>query len=87
MEIPIGFEQASCPNCQMIFFIPSVFKARLLECHNTFYCPSGHSMFYPQKTEKEEQIEHLKKELMTAKTQLSEIEKKKKGRKRRRVSR
>lgn len=43
----------NCSQCGMSWAIPVPVYNRLRECHNTFYCPSGHRNYYPQETEKE----------------------------------
>jgi hypothetical protein len=42
-----------CSECGMPFGVTEDRVERLRECHNTFYCPSGHSQFFPQKTKAE----------------------------------
>jgi len=51
----------TCNHCGVQFEISDDFQAKLRRCHNTFYCPNGHSLYYPGKTEEEEKIEHLNK--------------------------
>ena len=74
MEVLINFTRSSCPSCNMIFFIPTNFYNRLINCHNTFYCPQGHSIIYPAKTDREIEIERLKERNQAL---LNELSKKK----------
>lgn len=43
----------NCATCYVSFSIPAAMERRLRECHNTFYCPSGHANFYPAKSDLE----------------------------------
>ena len=46
-----------CANCSIDFGIGEDFRKRRREDHDTFYCPNGHSNFYPQKDEAAKQRE------------------------------
>jgi hypothetical protein len=52
-SMEIQMKDITCPKCGIVFAITSVHDSNLRECHNTFYCPSGHSQSYPHKTEAE----------------------------------
>jgi hypothetical protein len=43
----------TCINCGVLFAIPQDLKRGLRENHKNFYCPNGHSMFYPGESEAE----------------------------------
>jgi hypothetical protein len=49
----ITLEPLTCPNCGLIFAVPKWFELDLRESHRTFWCPSGHSQSFQQKTEAE----------------------------------
>ena len=57
----VKLHQITCANksCRVSFWITDDHYDRLRECHNTFYCPNGHSLYYPGKTKEEKRIEHL----------------------------
>jgi len=46
-------EMMHCARCSMMFGVPSDFIQRRRDDHNTFYCPNGHSNWYPGKSDKE----------------------------------
>jgi hypothetical protein len=59
MEVPMSLE--ICVECGIAFAIPEDFQIELENCHNTFYCPNGHSQNYlPYKKIKEEKKEKKK---------------------------
>ena len=45
--------EVTCANCKMTFYLTPEFVSKMQDTHQLFYCPMGHSNFYPQKTEKE----------------------------------
>ena len=49
----------TCCNCHVQFQITAVHQRQLKKSHKEFYCPSGHSQYYPGET----QAEKLEKEL------------------------
>ena len=53
----------TCCECGIKFYIPDNLYHELKKCHNTFCCPNGHKIFYPNKTEEERLIEKLKGEV------------------------
>ena len=71
MEIEIT--QVSCANCNILFWLPSSMVSQLKECHNEFFCPHGHTNYYPAETDaekyrklyKEEQDRRIKAEERT----------------------
>lgn len=58
-EAAVEFEIVECANCGIRFAVTSGFKQRRKEDHKDFFCPSGHSNFYPQASE----TERLRKQL------------------------
>lgn len=52
-----------CADCGLPWGVPYHFQERRREDHKTFYCPNGHSNWYPQ----ENKEERLAKELDAAK--------------------
>ena len=51
METTIEMAVITCADCGIIFAITKDRQGRLSECHNSFYCPSGHGQNYPESTE------------------------------------
>ena len=49
----------TCANCSMHFAVPSHFENDRRVDHNTFYCPTGHLNYFPQKND----CEMLREEL------------------------
>lgn len=52
-----------CAQCHAVFCVPVGLHAELRRTHRTFYCPRGHSNYYPQKTAEQKKIERLEREL------------------------
>jgi len=53
-----------CANCSVDFGIGKKFQKRRREDHDSFFCPNGHSNFYPQENAEEKlrkQLEQQKK--------------------------
>ena len=55
----ITLVQEICPNCGVTFGMPSDYQQQRQKDHGTFYCPNGHSQYYPADNE----VERLKKRL------------------------
>ena len=47
----------SCSECQVLFALTNGFIAKRLEDRKTWYCPNGHSQWYPGKTEEQKRKE------------------------------
>lgn len=43
----------TCCNCHVQFQITAAHQYQLKESHNPFYCPNGHSQYYPGETKEE----------------------------------
>ena len=43
----------TCAECGIVFAVTSTHDYNLRQCHNTFYCPSGHPQSYVAKNEAE----------------------------------
>lgn len=56
-----------CAYCHMDFGVTPAFEKKRRDDHKTFYCPTGHSNFYPQNSE----TERLRASLDSAKAQLT----------------
>jgi len=56
----LEFTVIDCPHCGIQFAITKDFEKRKREDHETFYCPRGHSQYFPQENEKERLKRQLK---------------------------
>jgi hypothetical protein len=56
-------EKVTCVNegCGIEFYLTTGFARSRKNDHNIFYCPNGHSQYYPQKSDKEIIEDKLKK--------------------------
>lgn len=68
MDIEIS--QETCCKCNVIYWITTEHRQRLIKCKNIFYCPNGHHQAYTGKTEAQK-IENLERKLNYA-TQIKE---------------
>jgi len=59
-----------CAWCHISFSITDKLYQKLCDCHNTFYCPMGHTNYYPAKSAEEK----LREQLREKSNQLNEIE-------------
>ncbi len=67
----------NCATCGMSFAMPSAVNRRLHECHNAFYCPAGHSNYYPQKSKAEqlqEWVNEKERTILNLREQLRQAE-------------
>lgn len=82
----VELSQVSCatPECGVIIFLPSAIVRRRKEDHESFYCPNGHSQWFPGKTEEQklrEQLQIKERTISTLEKDLKEAKKpKKRGR-------
>jgi hypothetical protein len=58
-----GFAWIDCSNCGVTFAITNDYEQRRREDKRSFYCPNGHTQFYPGETGKEREIRELKEKL------------------------
>lgn len=56
------FEIEHCYECGVPFAMTADFQKRRLQDHDSFYCPAGHSQYYPGKTDTQKLRELLEKE-------------------------
>lgn len=60
MELTTTFETVTCANCATVFALPAHYALDLRRKHATFYCPKGHSQFFPGESDIE-RAERLRK--------------------------
>lgn len=56
----------TCINCGILFAIPFTYQSELKKDHKSFYCPNGHTQYYPQETEAEKLRKQLENERRTS---------------------
>lgn len=64
----VTFKARTCSECGVQFAITEEFENKLRESHQTFYCPNGHSRYFPQDNE----AEKLRKELKRKEQELAD---------------
>ncbi len=64
----ITLEKCQCASCGTVYAISEKLKESLRESHKTFYCPNGHSQWFPQDNE----AERLRKELKRKEQELAD---------------
>lgn len=47
LNVSTILKEVECNNCSMLFAIPSGFMDERRNDHKTWYCPSGHHLWYP----------------------------------------
>jgi Zn finger protein HypA/HybF involved in hydrogenase expression len=65
--IVLALDHIACYKCGVVFGIESGHHQRLVESHESFYCPNGHSQAFIAQTEKERRIAELEREARSAK--------------------
>ena len=58
----INLDVITCSECGISFGMPGHFIQNRREDHNIFWCPNGHTQYFPSKSEAEVLREQLKKE-------------------------
>jgi hypothetical protein len=60
-----NYREFTCATkgCGAIIVMRSDQESRLRQTHGTFYCPNGHSQWFPGKTEEEKRIAELEQQL------------------------
>jgi len=54
--------EISCITCGVSFWISQNHQAELKKTHKSFYCPNGHTQYYPGKTDAEKYKELFERE-------------------------
>lgn len=70
-KVLITLEQIVCVSCGVVYGLSSKFARDRRDDHATFYCPNGHSQWYPGETE----AEKLKKQLAESQKFLANAQK------------
>lgn len=67
----LTFNVHTCGTCGVEYAVTDGFEARRRKDHASFYCPNGHSAYYPQKNETErlrEQLAAKEREVLAARS-------------------
>ena len=51
VTMSVTLELLTCNNCAMQFAVPNLFIVERRRDHATFYCPSGHHLYYPEESD------------------------------------
>lgn len=81
MEAKVDIVQEDCLTCQMPFWVTREFLAIKRKNHERFYCPNGHNMYFPTKTDEEKLRDRLleKENIITRQAiEINELKAKKK---------
>lgn len=73
----------TCSACGIQFAVPEHWRKTTRDDHRTFYCPSGHSQWYPDETELEK--ERRKSQVLADQVRMEREQREKAERKLRRV--
>lgn len=49
----VALELRECPSCGVMYGRTETFTEERQKTHETFYCPNGHSRYFPSKTREE----------------------------------
>lgn len=77
IQLASNYTVITCCNCGIHFAVPSDFKNKRVNDHDTFYCPSGHSQYFPGKTQCEltkERNQELRNDLDDALYRIGKLE-------------
>lgn len=78
MDVPMSLVE--CAVCHIPFTMSADLNSKLRRCHNTFYCPVGHTQSYTGKSDLEKMREERDTALrlqLAAQTKIEALEKKK----------
>jgi hypothetical protein len=59
LKVDTDFSESVCSTCGIVYYVPHNWQRRRREDHETFYCPNGHTQYYPGKSG----VEKLREEL------------------------
>lgn len=62
----------SCAKCGVVFEAPDQFINERRRLHDSFYCPSGHSNYFPDQTPEEKRIASLERQLEVSRRNLTD---------------
>ena len=69
IKVELELETRHCPTCGIIYGVPDTFVSDRQKHHAYFYCPMGHSRYFPQDNEEE----RLRKQLLTEQAKTREL--------------
>jgi hypothetical protein len=68
--VQMSMKVITCANCAITFAVPEDFEKRRRNDHAWFYCPSGHTNYYPSESDSEK----LRKQLAAEQHRREQIE-------------
>jgi len=60
MEVELA--RLTCSQCGVSYWITEKHESHLRRCHNSFWCPNGHSQYFPGETDAERKIAKIQSE-------------------------
>lgn len=76
MDVPMAL--IHCAECNMPFTITTDLRDKLKKSHKSFFCPIGHSQFFPAKSDEEklrEQIQEQSAKIIRLQSEKMKLEK------------
>ena len=70
-EFATNFVSITCATCGLVFWTPADWEQSRREKHDTFYCPNGHSNYFPSKTAQERDLEEKTAEVDRLRKQIA----------------
>jgi hypothetical protein len=62
LKMEVEYELSTCSECGVTFGLPAHYRRKRRQDHHTFYCPNGHSQYFPSETEAEKLRKELERE-------------------------
>jgi hypothetical protein len=59
-EVTLTLVSVTCKSCGCVFGLSEDMHQKFRKTHNWFYCPNGHQIYFPQKSDEEKLQEQLK---------------------------
>lgn len=70
LTVDVELERLTCADCGMVFAFPAQLITKRRRDHQNFYCPSGHSNYFPGKSD----LEQLQQQLTDARLEIKRAE-------------
>lgn len=69
----VTMEDLECSSCGIIFALPVFFEKKRRDDHATFYCPNGHTQYFPHESDAEKNARLLREEQERHKRTLARV--------------
>ena len=53
IKFEVEFADCCCSSCGITYYVPENWQRKRRQDHANFFCPNGHSQYYPQETDAE----------------------------------